>query len=128
MSEHTSQDASGFVCPRCGGALWEHPERDDSRFQCRIGDTFSALELWVEQCAARNQALRTAARALAENGALARRLAVWARERGDEPLAGRLEEEAASEDSSYTQVRAMLAGLDDVDQPRSLEADREWRT
>ena len=103
--------ASGFICPRCGGALWEHPEREASRFACRIGDTFSALELWIEHCTTRNRALRTAARELAENAALARHLATWARERGEEPMAARLEEEAASEDEAYEQVRAMLDGL-----------------
>jgi two-component system chemotaxis response regulator CheB len=114
MSDHESRDASGFTCPKCGGALWEHSEREASQFACRIGDAFSALELWVEHCAARNQALKTAARALAENAALARRLAIWARRRGDAVMATRLEEEAASEDAAYAQVRAMLAGLDEA--------------
>jgi hypothetical protein len=114
MPEHEPEHPSGFVCPRCGGALWEQSAGRTS-FTCRIGDTFSALELWIEHCAARNQALRTAARELAENAALARDLVAWARKRGDETMAKRLEEEAASEDASYEQVRAMLAGLDDAD-------------
>jgi hypothetical protein len=105
--------ASGFVCPRCGGALWEHPDREGAEFQCRIGDTFSALELWIEHCTARNRALRIAARELAENAALARHLATWARQRGDEQLAGRLDEEATTEDEASEHVRSLLDGLDD---------------
>jgi hypothetical protein len=115
MFEPRPQHASGFVCPRCGGALWEHPEREDSRFECRIGDSFSALELWVEHCDARNQAVKTAARALAENAGLARHLADWARHRGDDILARRLEDEAASEDAAYEQVRTLLDGLDETE-------------
>lgn len=103
--------ASGFICPLCGGALWERPEREEARFQCRIGDAFSALELWIEHCAARNRALKTAARELAENAALARHLAGWARGRGDEAMAARLDDEAAAEDTAYEQVQTMLDGL-----------------
>lgn len=114
MPEHRTQNASGFICPRCGGALWEHSDGETS-FACRIGDTFSALELWVEHCAARNEALRSAARELSENAALARHLVAWARKRGDETMARRLEDEAASEDAAYQQVRAMLSGLDDAE-------------
>jgi len=106
---------SGFICPQCGGALWENPGQETARFQCRIGDTFSALELWIEHCAMRNRALRVAARELAENAALARHLASWARDRGDETMTQRLEEEAASEDQAYQRVRAMLDGLADDD-------------
>ena len=103
--------ASGFICPRCGGALREHPESESSNFQCRIGDAFSALELWLEHCAMRNQAIRTAARQLAENADLARHLARWARGRGDEQTAGRLEQEAAYEDEAFRQLVALLDGL-----------------
>ena len=114
-SDDRTPDASGFVCPRCGGALWEDPERAGAEFQCRIGDTFSALELWIDHCTVRNQALRIAARELAENAALARHLATWARQRGDEQMARRLDEEATSEDDAYTHVKTMLDGLDGDD-------------
>jgi hypothetical protein len=109
--------ASGFVCPRCGGALWEHAEREGAEFECRIGDAFSALELWIEHCTVRNQAVRVAARELAENAALARHLATWARNRGDEPMAIRLDEEATFEDEAYTHVHTLLEGLDSDDSP-----------
>jgi hypothetical protein len=104
--------ASGFVCPRCGGALWDRPEGASARFECRIGDAFSALELWVEHCAARNRALLAAARALAENAALARKLAGWADTQGNAEAAARLAGEAEYEDRAYAQVRELLDGLD----------------
>jgi len=115
-SADPSQSSTGFVCPRCGGALWERHDHEAATFACRIGDTFSALELWIEHCDTRNRALLFAARSLAENAALARRLVLWARERGDEEMAKRLEAEAESEDRAYGQVRSMLDDLGDDDQ------------
>jgi two-component system, chemotaxis family, protein-glutamate methylesterase/glutaminase len=106
-----SGDASGFTCPDCGGALWEHRAGDSLAFECRIGDRFEAAELWIDHCAARNRALKTAERALAENGALARRLAAWAAARGESETAALLAREAAEEERLRDQVRAMLDGL-----------------
>jgi hypothetical protein len=113
--------ASGFVCPECGGALWERPgddgqsstpqDTDSLSFECRIGHQFKAAQLWVDHCAARNRALQSAARALAENAALARRLAAWTREQGNVEAAEQLEQEAVAEDRLYEQVRGMVAGL-----------------
>lgn len=120
--------ASGFVCPECGGALWERadgqsqsftpPGAADLGFQCRIGHRFEAAQLWIEHSAARNRALKYAARALAENAALARRLAVWTREQGNAEAAVQLEREAAEEDRLYEQVRHMVDGL-----PESVDDD-----
>jgi len=83
------------------------------RCTCRIGDTFEALRLWVEHCDARNAALIHAATALAENAAVARKLAGWARQRGDHRLTTRLAEEAATEDGHFDQIAAMLEVLED---------------
>jgi hypothetical protein len=118
---HGEHTATGFVCPRCGGALWERADDGSQRFECRIGDAFSALELWIEHCDARNQALRAAARALAENASLAHYLADWARERGDLVMVEQLEAEGASEDAAYLQVQSMLEGLGDEAPSRSRQ-------
>lgn len=102
---------SGYVCPECGGALWKHGEDGSPAFECRIGHRFEAALLWVEHCAARNRAIRSAARALAENAALARELAVWTRGQGNGAAAARLEEEAVEEDRLSDQVRRMAQDL-----------------
>jgi hypothetical protein len=67
--------------------------------------------MWIEHCVARNQALVTAARALAENAALARALAKRARARGDSRASERLEQEASSEDRLFAHVGRLLEGL-----------------
>jgi two-component system chemotaxis response regulator CheB len=112
---HPTNRASGFMCPRCGGALWEQPDGASASYECRIGDRFSEAELWIEHSVTRNQALLTAARALAENAALARRIASSAEARGDTAVAARLEQEALEEDRLYEQVQAMLEGLPEPD-------------
>ena len=99
------------MCPRCGGSLWERRDGTSASYECRIGDRFSEAEVWIEHSVARNQALLTAARALAENAALARHIASSAEARGDTAVAARLEDEAQEEDRLYAQVRAMLEGL-----------------
>lgn len=98
--------------------MWERQDGPDPAFECRIGHAFEALELWVTHCAVRNAALERAARALAENAALARKLTAWSRERGNLAAAVRIEEEAELEDLYYQQVQRMLEGLEDVT-PRS---------
>jgi two-component system, chemotaxis family, protein-glutamate methylesterase/glutaminase len=106
-------EPSGYVCPPCGGALWERKDGDGAvMYECRIGHTFSPEQLWIEHCAARNRALLAAARSLAENAALARDLAELARVLGNDTLAARLETEAAAEDRHAEQVGAMLDGLE----------------
>jgi hypothetical protein len=112
--DHPTNGASGFMCPRCGGALWERREGGSVGYECRIGDRFSEAEAWIEHSVARNRALLTAARALSENAALARHIPSSAQARGDDAVAVRLEDEAREEDRLYAQVRAMLEGLPDV--------------
>ncbi len=106
--------ASGFVCPKCGGAIWERSDSHSTSFECRIGDRFSEVELWIAHSVARNQALLTAARAIAEHAALARHIAASAKRRGDTEVAARLRAEAEEEDRLHDQVRAMLDGLSEV--------------
>lgn len=111
QSTPRSDHASGFICPRCGGAIWQHGDGNSASFACRIGDRFTEAELWIAHSAARNQALMSAARFLAEHAALARQLAESADRRGDTGVAARLRVEASDEDRLYAQVRGMTEGL-----------------
>jgi two-component system chemotaxis response regulator CheB len=118
MDQDERQDgwASGFVCPQCGGLVNEVQGREVPRFECRIGDSFSAAELWIEHCAARNAALKRAQRALTENAALALRLAEWTRSRGNQPATIRLEQEASEDQRLAVQLTRMLEGLPPPDE------------
>jgi hypothetical protein len=94
--------------------LWEQTNGHGPRFVCRIDHPLEALQLWIEHCTVRNTALQAAARALAENVALAEKLAAWSREQGREVAAARIEAEAEREAHYFVQVHAML---EDIDEP-----------
>jgi two-component system chemotaxis response regulator CheB len=66
---------SSFVCPDCGGGLWEIDEGGLPRFRCRVGHGYSAETLITETDAAVENALFAAARSLEDRAALAQRLA-----------------------------------------------------
>ena len=106
---------SGYVCPECGGALWERGDGESLGFECRIGHRFEAARLWIEHCAARNTALAAAARSLAENAELARDLGELARALGNDALAARLDGEARSDEQYQGQILEMLDGLAEDD-------------
>jgi two-component system, chemotaxis family, protein-glutamate methylesterase/glutaminase len=91
---------SGFMCPRCGGALWEVAAADQLGFQCRIGHAFSLRAMLAEHSAERRRAVSGARRQLAEAAALNRRIARWAREHGHNLAAAQLEAEATTLDKS----------------------------
>lgn len=77
---------AGFVCPECGGVLWEIMDQGMLRFRCRVGHVWSADSLLAEQNDSMEEALWTALRALEESAALSERLADNA-ERGHRAVA-----------------------------------------
>jgi len=76
--EHHS--ASDFVCPDCGGTLFEIGEGEVLRFRCRVGHAYSPEALHGEQDRALEESLWTAVRSLEEHADLSLRLAEWARD------------------------------------------------
>ena len=74
--EPTAGDLTGLTCPECGGALWEHLDRDGYvRFKCHVGHAYSPDSLETAQAAGLEMAMWSALRTLEERGALFRRLA-----------------------------------------------------
>lgn len=71
-------DATGFICPECGGALWEVDEAGVTRYRCRIGHAFSTDTLVDEQGQELENALWAALRALEERAELMHRLSARA--------------------------------------------------
>ena len=72
---------SGFTCPECGGALWQHEEHGFIDYICRTGHRFSPLSLLNAQGNVRSDALEAALRAVREEQALAEMLIARGRER-----------------------------------------------
>lgn len=71
--------ASDFVCPDCGGTLFEVGEDQMMRFRCRVGHAYSPEALHAVQNRNLEESLWTAVRSLEEHADLSRRLAEWAR-------------------------------------------------
>jgi two-component system, chemotaxis family, protein-glutamate methylesterase/glutaminase len=69
-----------FVCPECGGSLWESQHGRLTRYECHEGHAFSGELLLSEQSDAVEGALWSALRTLDENAELSRRIAARARE------------------------------------------------
>jgi len=101
-------DPSQFSCPACGGVLNEIHDGDLLRFRCRVGHAYGPDALRMEQQQALEGALWAALRALEEQAALARRLAVRAREMNLERTASRFDERATSSEQQASLVREAL--------------------
>jgi two-component system chemotaxis response regulator CheB len=116
VHEHPPTELTGYICPRCGGAISRRTDGDGAaEYRCRIGHTFTPEQLWIQTCAMRNRAVEAAVRASAEKVDLARALAGEARNLGNRALAARLEDEAEAEERQVGQLLAMLEALEDED-------------
>jgi two-component system chemotaxis response regulator CheB len=85
---------SAFVCPECGGALWEAEENGILRYRCHVGHVFTGEALLNEQGLALEQAMWTALRSLEEGAALRLRMADHAQQRGMAGIARRYAEQS----------------------------------
>jgi two-component system chemotaxis response regulator CheB len=63
-----------FVCPDCGGTLWQSREGEMVRFQCRVGHAFSQESMAHKHTEAVDRALWAALRSLEEHAHLLRRI------------------------------------------------------
>ena len=104
LSYSRTENASGFICPDCGGALWERTEDGAKKFRCRIGHAYSPDSLIDAQNESVEAALWNAVRSLEESAAIARRVAQLM------PGAATEFEERAKERNRHAEViRALLS-------------------
>ncbi len=101
-------DVSIWVCPECGGSMWELRDGDVIRFQCHVGHAYSPESLLEEQSQALEEALWTAYRALEDRRTMILRLASDLRKRGSDLSAVRFEEEAREVSERAEIVRKAL--------------------
>lgn len=109
---------SGFVCPDCGGALWE--SEDDNgllRFRCRTGHGYSIETLAAEQTETVESALFAALRALEERAAMARRMTSRLRGRGSKSSAARFESQADAAVQQALIIRESLLNIQPLADP-----------
>jgi two-component system, chemotaxis family, protein-glutamate methylesterase/glutaminase len=77
VDESPTEDgrASGFTCPECGGALWEHGRGATTRFVCRVGHAYTPEALMARYDSNLEDVLWSSIRALEEQADLSERLA-----------------------------------------------------
>jgi two-component system, chemotaxis family, protein-glutamate methylesterase/glutaminase len=103
-----SSEPSPFTCPECHGTLWELVDGDLVRYRCRVGHTYSADSMTVEQAHSTERALWAALRSLEEKAALARRLEAAASTRQHGVIARRFAERAHEAEEHAETLRRLI--------------------
>jgi two-component system chemotaxis response regulator CheB len=115
-------ELSQFSCPSCGGVLNEIHDGDLLRFRCQVGHAYGAEALRSAEQQEFEGALWAALRALEEQAALCRRLAVRARELSQLRSAERFDERALAAEQQARLVReALRRGLGGIAEPDDHE-------
>jgi two-component system, chemotaxis family, protein-glutamate methylesterase/glutaminase len=100
---------STFVCPECGGSLWEVDEAGLKRYRCFTGHGFTADSLLSAQNGKLEEALWSAVRVLMERAALHREMSHRTARRGMKSAADKYQERAQHEENNAHTIREMLS-------------------
>src|SRR5262249_12207796 len=106
-----------FICPDCGGPLWEADQGGLLRYRCHVGHAYTSEALVGAQSDALEHALWTALRSLEESVALRRRMSSNARAHGMPQIGDRFDEEGDDFERRAAIVRKALV----VDELRADE-------
>jgi two-component system chemotaxis response regulator CheB len=110
VSEEAATDGrpSGFSCPECGGALWEHGAGATGRFVCRIGHAYVPETLMSQYDKNLEDVLWSSIRALEERAELSERLAERMTARGSRRSAQRFRDRMQESRSHADALRGLL--------------------
>jgi two-component system, chemotaxis family, protein-glutamate methylesterase/glutaminase len=111
-----------FTCPECGGTLWHRHDYGAERFRCRVGHSFSAIELLLGKQGAVESALWAAIVALQERADLARRVAARLERSGS---VTRSERYRAEIDVAEQRIKVLRDLIRDLLQRTSMTYDDE---
>lgn len=106
-----------YVCPDCGGTLWQVNAGTFPRFRCHIGHVYGAEDLLEGYTTDLEQSLWRVVRTLQDKANLARQLAAQARERGDAATADEYEAKARRDDEHMAVVERMTAEAPATNRP-----------
>jgi two-component system chemotaxis response regulator CheB len=106
--------ASGIICPECGGALWEAENGKVTRFQCHVGHSYTADTLMAEKNSELENALWTALRTMEEAADLRRRTAARLQKAPFAALREKCLRESAELEQRAAVLRGALTGLPQV--------------
>lgn len=81
---YESNQRSVLTCPDCGGVLWELQEGQLVRYRCHTGHVYSAASLLASYDQDYEKAFWTGIRVMVEKAAISNRLAIHAKENGNQ--------------------------------------------
>jgi two-component system, chemotaxis family, protein-glutamate methylesterase/glutaminase len=114
--------ASGFMCPECGGALWEVEDDRLVRFNCHVGHSYSTESMLAAHDGELDRALFGALRALREKAALNRRLASRMEQRGLDSTSRRMRRDATQAERAANTLRLVILERTPHTDPAVIEA------
>ncbi len=103
-----------YVCPECGGSLWEANAGQIPRFRCHVGHVYGGEDLLEGYTSEMERSLWCAIRTLRDKANLTRQLARAARRRGAEEPAARYEEKARLDEEHAAAIERMLMESESV--------------
>jgi two-component system, chemotaxis family, protein-glutamate methylesterase/glutaminase len=114
-SDERNGEPSRFICPECGGSLWELQDQPFLRFRCRTGHAYSQQSLMAEQSDKLEAALWNALRLLDERIGLLSRMSEQASDRHHELSAQRYEDKLEDLRQSAELIRHALSHKVQID-------------
>jgi two-component system chemotaxis response regulator CheB len=105
---------SVLTCPDCNGVMWEIDEGDVVRFRCHVGHAYTADLMSLALDETLRRALASAARALDERIALARKLQDQAAGSGHRLLAESWARKVREAEQEATILRESMTRADDI--------------
>ncbi len=99
---------SEYGCPACAGVLWEISEKNNTRFRCRVGHSFSAQGLSSAQQSGSESALWSAVRVLEEKLSLNRRLSERMIKNGQSSLSTGLEADSLKTEQQIEAIKLVI--------------------
>jgi two-component system, chemotaxis family, protein-glutamate methylesterase/glutaminase len=102
--------SSPFICPACGGALWEVHEGELVHYRCHVGHGFTTETLRALQNDELEQALWTSVRLLEEQAELQNRMANRWQTPGTTAIRERFESNAVDRLEAADLIRRLLLG------------------
>lgn len=97
-----------FVCPECGGTLWQAESGPLLQFRCHVGHAYTGNGLVEMQSQVLENSLWFAVRTMIDKSLLLRQLAQSARQRGDAGMAEQLDREAGQTDQHAAVLRRIV--------------------
>lgn len=108
-------DVSVFVCPECGGILWQVDEPKLIYFRCHVGHTIAGEALLMQQAQAAENSLWQTIRTLTDSVVLARQLAREAEKQSDQEAAARFAQQAQAAGQQADTLRGIAEDVQEHD-------------